>query len=151
MTDDQIGIEFLEDKSTQDSLIINLNNISIDETGHFYNEYRTPASYSVFKLLEYECSFCGSYLIDSNGISIKLILKSRNNNNSFAYEYSIFSENICGFTQLNLNAKFVDNEIQIDSLTTLKYQNSEFSIHLDNYKLECDDVLNGTYILRKLD
>ena len=151
MTDDQIEIQFFEDKSTSDSLIINENHISINEEGHFYNEFTTPAYYSVFKRLEDKCPICGTYMYDSAGISIKLVIKQRKNTSSFAYEYSINSAKQCGTAKLNLNAIFINDEVKIDSFTTIKHLKDKLSIYLDNYKLDCDDSLIGNFMLDKID
>ena len=148
---DGIAIEFIEDLSTKDSMIIYNHYVEVFETGEIKLISRSDASSEIFKLLTSSLSNTGNYNITENDIHINLILKDGLSSPNYSYKLNIFTPEGCIHTYLNLDSRVVDNIIEIDSIGSFRLTLNDGSVGIRNNKFEsaCDDIFELYYDLNK--
>jgi hypothetical protein len=139
-----IAIEFIEDKSTQDSVKLIGHYVELFEKGNFEYISRIDVFPETLDRLSKNCNFCGDFISEEYPDQVQLKIREPNKNNKDEITFSLRLDGPkSGVIRIfeYSHEPIINNKIKVDSLLFINFDDDNIVVEMNNYKLDEEEFI----------
>ena len=139
-----VAIEFIEDKSTQDSINLIGHYVELFEKGNFEYISRIDVFPETLDRLSKSCNFCGDFNSEEhpNQVQLKIREPNKKNKNEITFSLRIDGPKSGAIRIFEYSQEpIINNKIEVDSLLFINFDNDNIVVEMNNYKLDEEEFI----------